>query len=85
MFDGIRMGLPLIASDKVTAQEFLKENVFLFNPLDINNIVKNVIIFLENPIKRRQNLEKSISIINKLTWKKSIKSTFEFANSIVDN
>lgn len=80
--EAMMSGLPIICSNKSSMKEILKKNSFYFNPLDVKNIEKNIIDFLNSPDIRTENVINSQLIAKKLTWEQCSKKSFSFISNI---
>jgi glycosyltransferase involved in cell wall biosynthesis len=83
LIEAMSSGLPILCSNFLPMPEFLKDAGFYFDPLNINEIVSQIELFLQNHIMRDIKSQKSFSLSKLYSWEKCADETFSFLNNCI--
>lgn len=66
IYEAFQLGVPVCASNVVSLPEQVGDAGILFNPLDVNDMVKCISLLIENPTLRKQIVKKGHHKIKKI-------------------
>lgn len=78
LMESMASGLPIACSDKQPMPEFLKTGGSYFNAKDPESVKNTLKIFLDNPKEREIQLKRNKKEIEKYSWTKTSRETFEY-------
>ena len=78
LIEAMASGLPVICSKIPVFREITENNVFFFNPDDIEDISKAIDRVIEDKELRKDLIEKSLKQVQKFSWQKCSQETLEY-------
>ncbi|HKL16769.1 MAG TPA: glycosyltransferase family 1 protein [Patescibacteria group bacterium] len=80
--EAMKNGLPVASSNSASLPEIYGKAAVYFNPKDINDMVKKILILIKDKEKREFLRNKGKNQVNKYSWEKCAKKTLNVYNSL---
>ena len=82
--EAMSCGVPVITSDISSLSEILSDCVLKTNPYNIDNIVKLIILLLNNKALKNELIMKGYNLVKQFTWHKTVEHTLRVYIGLLD-
>ncbi len=80
--EAMQCGCPVLTSNTSSLPEVVGDPDMMFDPLDVNQIVRKCLSILREPTARRENVRKGLKNVKRFSWRESAKQVINIYNAL---
>lgn len=84
LLEAMASGLPVLCSHYSVMPEMMGDNVSYFDPLDVQNIKRAILLFYNNKEKKEEAIGKGKQFSDQFSWERTTQETFSYLQKFIN-